>query len=95
MSRLITLWRLLNLPCREMTHLASESLDRDLDRLERVVLSAHLLYCSGCRRFLKQIALVRHAASRLAMRTEADLPVPGPDIPVEVCDRIKRAIKGN
>jgi predicted anti-sigma-YlaC factor YlaD len=95
MSRLITLWRLLNLPCREMTHLASESLDRDLDRLELVILRAHLLYCSGCRRFLKQIALVRLAASRLAMRTEADLPVPGPDIPAEVCDRIKRAIKGN
>jgi predicted anti-sigma-YlaC factor YlaD len=95
MSRLITLWRLLNLPCREMTHLASESLDRDLDRLERIFLRAHLLYCSGCRRFLKQIALVRLAASRLAMRTEADLPVPGPDIPTEVCDRIKRAIKGN
>ena len=95
MSRLITLWRLLNLPCREMTHLASESLDRDLDRLERVILRAHLIYCSGCRRFLKQIALVRLAASRLAMRTEADLPVPGPDLPTEVCDRIKRAIKGN
>ena len=95
MSRLITLWRLLNLPCREMTHLASESLDRDLDRGERIILRAHLLYCSGCRRFLKQIALVRLAASQLAMRTEADLPLPGPDIPTEVCDRIKRAIKGN
>jgi predicted anti-sigma-YlaC factor YlaD len=95
MSRLITLWRLLNLPCREMTHLASESLDRDLDPLERVILKAHLLYCSGCRRFLKQIALVRLAASQLAMRTEADLHVPGPDIPTEACDRIKRAIKGN
>jgi predicted anti-sigma-YlaC factor YlaD len=95
MSRLITLWRLLNLPCREMTHLASESLDRDLDRLERVILRAHLLYCSGCRRFLEQIAFVRLAASQLAMRTEADLHVPGPDIPTEACDRIKRAIKGN
>ena len=95
MSRLLTLWRLLNLPCREMTHLASESLDRDLDRLERVILRAHLLYCSGCRRFMKQIALVHLAASQLAMRTEANLPVPGPDIPTEVCDRIKRAIKGN
>ncbi len=95
MSRLITLWRLLNLPCREMTHLASESLDRDLDRLERIILRAHLLYCSGCRRFLKQIALVRLAASQLAMRTEADPHVPGPEIPTEVCDRIKRAIRGN
>jgi predicted anti-sigma-YlaC factor YlaD len=95
MSRLITLWRLLNLPCREMTHLASESLDRDLDRLERITLRAHLLYCSGCRRFLKQIALVRLAASQLAMRTEADLPLTGLDLPTETCDRIKRAIKGN
>ena len=94
MSRLKTLWRLLNLPCREMTHLASESLDRDIDRLEWIILRAHLLYCSGCRRFLKQIALVRLAARQLSMRPEADLHVPGPDIPTETCDCIKRAING-
>jgi predicted anti-sigma-YlaC factor YlaD len=95
MSRLKTIWRLLNLPCRGMTHLASESLDRDLDRLERIVLRTHLLYCSACRRFLKQIALVRLAARQLVTRPESDLSMPGPDLPAEVCDRIKRALKEN
>ena len=95
MRRLKTIWRLLNLPCREMTQLASESLDRDLDRLERFVLRTHLLYCSACRRYLKQIAFVRLAARQLVTRLEPDLPMPGPDIPAEACDRIKRALKGN
>lgn len=94
MSRLKTIWRLLNLPCREMTHLASESLDRDLDRLERIALRSHLLYCSACRRFLKQIVLVRRAARGLAERLESDRPVPGPDLPVEARERIKRALRG-
>ncbi len=95
MSRLKTIWRLLNLPCREMTHLASQSLDRDLDRLERLALRSHLLYCSACRRFLKQALLVRTAARGLLTRLESDLPVPGPDLPIEARDRIKRALRGN
>ena len=36
MSRLKTFWCLLNLPCDGMSRLASESLDRDLGRMERV-----------------------------------------------------------
>jgi hypothetical protein len=95
MSRLKTIWRLLNLPCREMTHLASQSLDRDLDRLERLALRSHVLYCSGCRRFLVQVRLVRSAARGLVNRLESDLPVPGPDLPIEARDRIRRALKGN
>jgi hypothetical protein len=95
MSRLKTVWRLLNLPCREMTQLASESLDRKLDPLERIALKAHLLSCSACRRFLKQILLVRSAARGLMTRLESDLPIPGPDLPIEARDRIKQALKGN
>jgi predicted anti-sigma-YlaC factor YlaD len=97
MNRLKAIWRLLNLTCQDMTHLASESLDRDLGRLERFVLRAHLLYCSACRRFLKQLALVHLAARKLVTQPESDLPVPvpGPDLPAEARDRIKRALKKN
>ena len=70
MSRLKTLWCLLNLPCEGMSRLASESLDRDLGRLERVALRSHLLYCAACRRFQRQIQFlaVRHAAVGKARR---------------------------
>ena len=92
MNRVKAAWRLLNLPCCEMTQLASESLDRNLGLLERLALGAHLLYCSACRRYLDQVNLVRDALRTLARRMEAGQPLPGPGIPDEVRDRIKRAI---
>jgi predicted anti-sigma-YlaC factor YlaD len=94
MSRLKTAWRILNLPCREMARLASESLDRELDPLERFALRLHLLYCRACRRYASQIRLLRTALRRLATRIEADPLMPGPGLPDEVRDRIRRALKG-
>jgi len=94
-SRLKTLWCLLNLPCEGMSRLASESLDRDLGRLEWVALRSHLLYCAACRRFQRQIKLLWCAMRQLASRVEAGEPSPGTGLPDEVRERIKRALKGN
>lgn len=91
MTRVKVFWRLLNLPCEGMTRLASESLDRDLSRLEGVALRTHLLYCSACRRFARQLAILRTAVRRI----EAGAPLPGPGLPDDACDRIKRALRGN
>jgi hypothetical protein len=77
-----------------MTHLASESLDRDLDRLERLALRLHLLYCAGCRRYARQIQLIRSALRRLTTRFEADEPFPGPALPDDVRAQIKRTLRG-
>ena len=93
MSRLRSVWHLLNLPCREMTRLASESLDRDLGRLERVALRSHLLYCAACRRYARQVVTIRDALRRLASRVETEDVLPGPGLPVDVRDRIKRAME--
>ena len=93
MGRLHDAWRLLNLPCQGMTRLASESLDRELGRLERLALRSHLLYCAPCRRFAQQIKLLRFALGRLAGHLERDDPLPGPALPDDVRDKIKRALK--
>jgi hypothetical protein len=93
MSRLKIVWRLLNLPCEGMTRLASESLDRDLGLLEQLALRSHLLYCAACRRYLRQVTLVRIALRQLAMRLETDQDLPGPGLPDDVRERIKRALK--
>ena len=95
MSRLKTFWCLLNLPCDGMSRLASESLDRDLGRMERVALRSHLLYCAACRRFQRQIKLLRCAMRRLARDVEAEEPLSGTVLPDEVSARIKRALKEN
>ena len=93
MRRLRAIWHLLNMSCEEMTFLASESLDRDLDRLERLTLRTHLLYCIACRRYSQQIEFLRCAMCRIAHGLEAAECSAAAGLPEEVCQRIKRAIK--
>jgi hypothetical protein len=93
MMRLKTIWRLLNLPCREMTHLASASLEGNLSRLERIALRAHLLCCIGCRRYLRQILFVRHALRQIVAHVESGATLPGPGLPDDVRARIKQALR--
>jgi predicted anti-sigma-YlaC factor YlaD len=88
------IWRLLHLPCREASRLSSESLDRDLGTLDGLALRSHLLCCSACRRYRRQIGLLRDALRGLAARAEADDGLPGPSLPDDVRDRIERALKG-
>ncbi len=95
MRRLRAIWRLLNLPCEGMSQLASESLDRDLGRLERVALRSHLLYWCACRRYRRQLELVRSAMRRLAMAALGGDPSPVPGLPDDARERIKRALRGH
>jgi hypothetical protein len=88
--RLVPLWRWLNLPCREYARLSSEALDRPLSRSERFALTIHLVSCLACRRYARQVRFVRDALRTLSTRLEqVDTPLPGPDLPPEVRQRIK------
>ena len=93
MGRLTEAWRLLNMPCRGMTRLASESLDRDLGRFERVALRAHLGYCSPCRRYFRQIRALTRLLRKFADPHQADAAVTGPKLPDDVRARMKRRIR--
>ncbi len=66
MSRIIDWFRVLNLPCRDMAALISASADQALPPGKRFALRLHLLYCSACRRYKKQLAILSTAVSRLA-----------------------------
>jgi predicted anti-sigma-YlaC factor YlaD len=94
MSRLRTIWHLLNLPCEGIARLASESLDRELGRMERIALRSHVLYCKACRRYRRQIEHLRCSMRKLAGNIEAGVPAPDLRLPDEVRERIKRALKG-
>lgn len=56
--------RLLFMPCEGVTGLVSEALDRDLTRAERIAVRIHMVYCSACRRFRKQVRQIRESLSR-------------------------------
>ena len=85
MNRLKDCWQLLNLPCEGMSHLASESLDRELTRGERAALRLHMFYCLAYRRALRG----------LAGRLEIDDPLSGAGLPDDVREEIKRSLRGN
>ncbi len=95
MSRLRTVWHLLNLPCEGIARLASESLDRDLGSWERIALKSHVLYCSACRRYRRQLEHLRLAMRKLSGGLDAGEPTPAPRLPDETRERIKRALKGD
>jgi predicted anti-sigma-YlaC factor YlaD len=52
------------LTCKEVTHLLSEGQDRKLTVAERVRLEMHLLMCTGCSNFSKQMDFLRSACRR-------------------------------
>ena len=92
--RLVSLWRWLNLPCREFARLTSEALDRPLSRSEKCALKIHLVSCVACRRYARQVEFIRDALQTLANRLDHDeAPLPGPDLPQEARLRIKSLLE--
>src|SRR5579875_1791991 len=89
MRRLKAIARLLNLTCEDVAALASQELDRELSRGERIALSLHVVYCRACRRYRLQVLLLRDALARLASSADGV----GPTLPPEARERIKRALR--
>ncbi|GAC1606971.1 MAG: hypothetical protein NVS3B2_15310 [Ramlibacter sp.] len=54
------------LNCKEVTELCSQEMERNLQLPERMSLGMHLLMCSGCSNFRKQMQALRHAMRRYA-----------------------------
>ena len=51
--------------CKEVSHLVSHGLDRELGFGERLRLRAHLAICNGCRNFKRQMGFLRRAMRKL------------------------------
>lgn len=52
--------------CQQATRLMSESRERPLTQKEKLSLQMHLMICSGCRRFDKQMSFIRNATRAFA-----------------------------
>ncbi len=51
----MNVWKILTLNCNEASLLVSEGRDRELTKLERYALRAHLVGCANCKRFRRQV----------------------------------------
>lgn len=54
----------LKISCREATQIALGAEDRRLALSERLTLRLHQRVCSNCRRFARQVQLMRQASAR-------------------------------
>jgi len=54
------------LTCREITELCSEEMERSLRLREQMSLGAHLLMCSGCTNYRKQMKTLRQVTQAYA-----------------------------
>lgn len=71
------------LNCKDASQLCSEALDRPLGLRERLTLRMHLMMCSGCTQYDRQMAYLRTIARRYSQGavtgqppSEADEGVP-------------------
>ena len=78
------------LTCKDASHLISENQERPLGFRDRWALRMHLWMCVNCRRFERQMTLLRQAMRMLARRAEVvDDSV---EFPPEVRERIRKAL---
>jgi len=76
-----------------MVPLMSESLDRRLGVLEQLELKMHLMVCSWCVRYLKQIKFLRQLVRQRTFTAANDTATPVA-LPTEARQRICKSLKG-
>lgn len=65
------------LNCQEVTKLCSQELERQLRMGEQLSLRMHLMMCTGCTNFRKQMQLLRKATHAYAAGEAGEEPEPG------------------
>jgi predicted anti-sigma-YlaC factor YlaD len=59
--------------CRSAAALISHAMDRRLDPEDRAALGVHLAICSNCRRYRRQLALLRRLLPLVELRPPASV----------------------
>jgi hypothetical protein len=64
-------WLARRLPaCKEVTRMASEAMERKLPLRQRLEMKLHLLICTLCRRYVKQLQFMHDAVQQHAAQIE-------------------------
>jgi hypothetical protein len=78
------------LTCKDASRLISERQERSLRTGELWALRLHLWLCASCRRFARQLGLLRRVLRTLARRMATD--VDGPELAPEARERIRKVL---
>ena len=63
------IWKILTLRCAEASEIASRELDEPLGRTSRLALAVHVFLCRHCRRFRRQVAIIRRIMQRIRQQS--------------------------
>ena len=80
------------LACKNTSRLISEGQERQLSLRERINLRLHVWMCNNCRRFEKQIVIMRKVMHR---KWTQDTPPTNNQLPGEARERIRQTLKEN
>jgi predicted anti-sigma-YlaC factor YlaD len=86
--------KLLTLKCQEAAELVSSSMDGELSAVERWAVRLHLLICRACRRYRRQIQVLRKLLEDAKTQSEAGDALPGESIPQDLQDRLRAMLEG-
>ena len=81
--------KILTLKCREAAELTSASMDGDLTRADRWALRLHLMVCTACRRYRRQLRALRQFLERATRQLESGGDLPGPPLPEGLRQRLR------
>jgi hypothetical protein len=71
----------------------STGMDRSLPVWERLGLRAHLLICTWCERYRRQLLFIRHAVRRYPDRLEGQNEADAPMLSPEARGRLRQALR--
>lgn len=80
------------LTCKEASHLVSQNQDRPLSFNERLGLRMHLWMCANCRRFERQIGLMRRLLRQFVRSAETEAAA-DTQLSTEARERIRQAFE--
>jgi hypothetical protein len=81
------------LNCRQVTRLVSQSMDAKLSWPSRLGIRLHLLYCVWCRRYARQLQLLRKATRNLPPESFAEPAQLSSEAKTEMRARLQEALK--
>jgi hypothetical protein len=76
--------------CKEIAALVSENMDRQLPIRQRLPIRFHVMMCSLCRRYEKQLHLLRHGAHHYADPDENEV---GESLSPEAKGRLQQVLE--
>jgi hypothetical protein len=79
--------------CKNVTALASRSLEKDLSFREKIILKVHLATCLACQRYLQQIKFMGKVCEAQAEKIEQGENAP--QLSPQASERLKNALKSS